>query len=75
MHGAPAHTLSEGYAITCVALRDSGVRSKLGTVRRSTSAVVGHHDTGTPPAITQAIADAIEGAQFDMFKAACSRPA
>jgi 3-oxoadipate enol-lactonase len=37
-------------------------------------AVAGRHDTGTPPAATQAIADAIEGAQFELLEAAHLAP-
>jgi 3-oxoadipate enol-lactonase len=70
----PSHTLSGGYAMACEALRDFHVRSKLGTIRRPTSAMAGRHDTGTPPAGTQAIADAIEGAQFERPEAAHLAP-
>jgi 3-oxoadipate enol-lactonase len=68
------HTLSEGYAMACEALRDFDVRSKLGTIRCPTLTVAGRHDTGTPPAATQAIADAIEGAQFELLDAAHLAP-
>jgi 3-oxoadipate enol-lactonase len=70
----PTHTLSEGYAMACEALRDFDVRSKLGTIRRPTLAVTGRHDTGTPPAATEAIADAIGGAQFELLEAAHVAP-
>jgi 3-oxoadipate enol-lactonase len=36
--------------------------------------LAGSHDMGTPPAATEAIADAIEGAQFDMLKVAHLAP-
>jgi 3-oxoadipate enol-lactonase len=36
--------------------------------------MAGRHDTGTPPAGTQAIADAIEGAQFELLEAAHLAP-
>jgi 3-oxoadipate enol-lactonase len=36
--------------------------------------MVGRHDTGTTPADTQAIADAIEGAQFELIEAAHLAP-
>ncbi|RKE25733.1 3-oxoadipate enol-lactonase [Paraburkholderia sp. BL23I1N1] len=68
------HTLPEGYAMACEALRDFDVRSKLGTIRRPTLSVAGRHDTGTPPAATQAIADAIQGAQFELLDAAHLAP-
>ncbi|RAS20502.1 alpha/beta fold hydrolase [Paraburkholderia bryophila] len=68
------HTLSEGYAMACEAVRDFDVRSKLGTIRCPTLTVAGRHDTGTPPADTQAIADAIEGARFELLDAAHLAP-
>ncbi|WP_144111156.1 alpha/beta fold hydrolase [Paraburkholderia sp. BCC1886] len=67
-------TLPEGYASACVALRDFDVRSKLVTLRVPTLTVAGRHDTGTPPADTQALADAIEGAQFELLDAAHLAP-
>ncbi|WP_454824523.1 alpha/beta fold hydrolase [Paraburkholderia xenovorans] len=67
-------TLSEGYARACEALRDFDVRSKLATIRCPTLTVAGRHDTGTPPAATQAIADAIEGARFELLDAAHLAP-
>ncbi|TDY25046.1 3-oxoadipate enol-lactonase [Paraburkholderia sp. BL6665CI2N2] len=69
-----ANTLPEGYAMACEALRDFDVRSKLGTIRCPTLTVAGRHDTGTPPAATQAIADAIEGARFELLDAAHLAP-
>jgi 3-oxoadipate enol-lactonase len=69
-----AQTLPEGYAMACEALREFDVRSKLGTIRCPTLTVAGRHDSGTPPAITQAIADAIEGAQFELLDAAHLAP-
>ncbi|OAJ60352.1 3-oxoadipate enol-lactonase [Paraburkholderia ginsengiterrae] len=68
------HTLPEGYAMACEALRDFDARGKLGTIRCPTLTVAGRHDTGTPPAATQAIADAIEGAQFELLDAAHLAP-
>ncbi|ASV97433.1 alpha/beta fold hydrolase [Paraburkholderia aromaticivorans] len=68
------HTLSEGYAMACEALRDFDVRSKLTTIRCPTLTVAGRRDTGTPPAATQAIADAIEGARFELLDAAHLAP-
>ncbi|MEZ0603075.1 hypothetical protein ACAX43_13095 [Paraburkholderia sp. IW21] len=68
------NTLPEGYAMPCEALRDFDLRGKLGTISRPTLAVAGRRDTGTPPAATQAIADAIEGVQFEMLEAAHLAP-
>jgi 3-oxoadipate enol-lactonase len=69
-----AQTLPEGYAMACEALRDFDVRSKLGDIRCPTLTVAGRHDAGTPPATTRAIADAIEGAQFELLDAAHLAP-
>jgi 3-oxoadipate enol-lactonase len=69
-----AHTLPEGYAMACEALRDFDIGSKLGTIRCPTLTVAGRHDSGTLPAATQAIADAIEGAQFELLDAAHLAP-
>jgi 3-oxoadipate enol-lactonase len=69
-----ANTLPEGYAMACEALRDFDIRSKLGSIRCPTLTVGGRHDAGTPPAATQAIADAIEGAQFELLDAAHLAP-
>ncbi|MFM0335105.1 alpha/beta fold hydrolase [Paraburkholderia fungorum] len=68
------HTLPEGYAMACVALRDFDLRSKLAAIHLPTLTVAGRHDTGTPPAATQAIAHAIEGAQFELLEAAHLAP-
>ena len=69
-----ANTLPEGYAMACEALRDFDIRSKLGSIRCPTLTVAGRHDAGTPPAATQAIADAIKGAQFELLDAAHLAP-
>ena len=69
-----AQTLPEGYAMACEALREFDVRSKLGSIRCPTLTVAGRHDSGTPPATTQAIADAVEGAQFELLDAAHLAP-
>jgi 3-oxoadipate enol-lactonase len=69
-----AQTLPEGYAMACEALREFDVRSKLGNIRCPTLTVAGRHDSGTPPATTQAIADAIKGAQFELLDAAHLAP-
>ena len=68
------NTLPEGYAMACEALREFNVRSKLGSIRCPVLTVAGRHDSGTPPASTQAIADAIEGAQFEVLEAAHLAP-
>ena len=42
--------------------------------RCPTLVVAGSHDTGTPPAATQVIADAVDGARFEMLDAAHLAP-
>jgi len=71
---ALVRTLPEGYALACEALRNFDVRGKLGSIRCATLVVAGRHDTGTAPAASQAIADAIEGAQFELLDAAHLAP-
>jgi 3-oxoadipate enol-lactonase len=68
------NTLPEGYAQACEALREFDLRSKLGSIRCPVLTVAGRHDSGTPPASTQAIADAVEGAQFELLEAAHLAP-
>ncbi|GAB7527216.1 3-oxoadipate enol-lactonase [Paraburkholderia sp. 2C] len=68
------HTPVEGFALACAALREFDVRDRLSEIRTPTLAVAGRHDTGTPPAATQAIADAIRGARFEVLDAAHLAP-
>jgi 3-oxoadipate enol-lactonase len=67
-------TLPEGYAMACEALREFDVRSKLARIQCPTLVVAGRHDSGTPPATSRLIADAIEGAQFEVLDAAHLAP-
>ncbi|TDV18516.1 3-oxoadipate enol-lactonase [Paraburkholderia caballeronis] len=67
-------TSSEGYAMACDALREFDAHEALRDLRVRTLAVAGRHDTGTPPAATKALADAIGGAQFEMLDAAHLAP-
>ncbi|WP_233827999.1 alpha/beta fold hydrolase [Paraburkholderia sp. ZP32-5] len=69
-----SRTPSEGFAMACEALRGFDLRGKHGAIRCPTLAVAGRHDTGTPPASTQAIADAIQGARFEVLDAAHLAP-
>ncbi|CAB3756788.1 alpha/beta fold hydrolase [Paraburkholderia solisilvae] len=68
------HTSVEGFALVCAALRDFDVRDRLSAIRAPTLAVAGRHDTGTPPAATQAISDAVRGARFELLDAAHLAP-
>jgi 3-oxoadipate enol-lactonase len=67
-------TQPEGYALACEALRDFNVHNRLSEIRLPTMTVAGRHDTGTPPAATQSIANAIEGAQYELLDAAHLAP-
>ncbi|MBB5500362.1 alpha/beta fold hydrolase [Paraburkholderia sp. MM5384-R2] len=69
-----ARTSPEGFAMACEALRDFDLRGQHGAIRSPTLTVAGRHDTGTPPAATQAIAEAIEGARFELLDAAHLAP-
>ncbi|CAM2182289.1 3-oxoadipate enol-lactonase [Paraburkholderia sacchari] len=67
-------TPAEGYARVCEALRDFDVHERLAQLRVPTLVVAGRHDTGTPPALTEALAQAIPGARFEMLDAAHLAP-
>jgi 3-oxoadipate enol-lactonase len=69
-----SRTPPEGFAMACEALREFDLRGQHRAIRCPTLAVAGRHDTGTPPASTQAIADAIEGARFEVLDAAHLAP-
>ena len=68
------HTSVEGFALACAALREFDVRDRLMQIRTPTLTVAGRYDTGTPPAATQVIADAIRGARFEVLDAAHLAP-
>ncbi|MFD1558895.1 alpha/beta fold hydrolase [Paraburkholderia silviterrae] len=67
-------TPAEGYARACEALRDFDVHEQLAQLRVPTLAVAGRHDSGTPPALTEALAQAIPGARFELLDAAHLAP-
>lgn len=67
-------TSPQGYALACEALREFNVHTRLREIRLPVLTVAGIHDTGTPPAATQAIATAIEGAQYELLDAAHLAP-
>ncbi len=69
-----ASTSAQGYGLACAALRDFDLRIRLGEIRKPTLAIAGRHDTGTPPAATREMADAIRGARFEMLEAAHLAP-
>ena len=67
-------TPAEGYARACEALRDFDVHERLTQLHVPTLAVAGRHDSGTPPALTEAMAQAIPGARFELLDAAHLAP-
>ncbi|WP_321952568.1 alpha/beta fold hydrolase [Paraburkholderia bannensis] len=67
-------TPSEGYARACEALRDFDVHERLARLHVPTLAVAGRHDSGTPPALTEALAAAIPDARFEILDAAHLAP-
>jgi 3-oxoadipate enol-lactonase len=67
-------TASEGYAMACEALRDFDVHARLATLRVPTLAVAGQYDSGMPPAVTEALANAIVGSRFELLEAAHLAP-
>jgi 3-oxoadipate enol-lactonase len=68
------NTSPEGYARACEALREFSVHNRLSEIALPTLVVAGRHDTGTTPADTQSIANAIEGAQYEVLDAAHLAP-
>ena len=67
-------TPPEGYAMACEALRDFDVEKRLAQLRVPTLVVAGRHDSGTPMAMTQALARAIEESHFVVLDAAHLAP-
>jgi 3-oxoadipate enol-lactonase len=67
-------TASEGYAMACEALRDFDAHARVTALRMPTLAVAGRYDGGTPVAVTEALAQAIQGAHFEVLEAAHLAP-
>lgn len=67
-------TAPEGYAMACEALRDFDAHDRLAELRVPTLAVAGRYDNGTPVAVTQALAETIAGARFEVLDAAHLAP-
>lgn len=67
-------TASEGYAMACEALRDFDAHERLAELRLPTLVVAGRYDSGTPVALSEALAAAIAGAQFEILDAAHLAP-
>ncbi len=67
-------TSVQGYAMACMALREFDAHARLSELGIRTLTVAGAHDTGTPPAATRTMAEAIRGAQFELLDAAHLAP-
>ncbi len=61
---------SVGYAGCCAAIRDMQVQDQLGQIQVPTLVVNGARDVSTPPAVGEAIAERIPGAQTTLLSAA-----
>jgi 3-oxoadipate enol-lactonase/4-carboxymuconolactone decarboxylase len=60
-------TNPEGYASTCATLRDTDLTDVIGNIATPTLVVAGGQDGATPLGLVQACAEAIPGAQFEVF--------
>lgn len=67
-------TPAQGYARACEALRDFDVHERLAQLHVPTLVVAGRHDSGTPPAHTEALARAIADARYELLDAAHLAP-
>jgi len=54
----------EGYAGCCAAIRDMDQRKAISAIKAVTMVIAGTHDPSTPPAMGQAIAEAIRGSRY-----------
>lgn len=60
-------TTVEGYAGTCVALRDTDYTGVASTISVPTLCVVGDQDGSTPPALVRELADLVPGARYEVI--------
>lgn len=61
---------AQGYAACCAAIRDMDLAPGLARITAPTLVITGELDTSTPPAMGQAIADAIDGSQLATLRSA-----
>ena len=54
----------EGYTGCCAAIRDMDQRKAISVIKASTMVIAGTFDPSTPPAMGQAIAEAIKGSRY-----------
>ncbi|WP_250525305.1 alpha/beta fold hydrolase [Caballeronia sp. GAWG2-1] len=69
-----AQTPVEGFARAAEAISRFNVRDKLAAIDKSTLVIAGEHDSGTPHAASQVIADTVPGARFELLNAAHLSP-
>ena len=62
-----ARTSAEGYAGTCAAIRDADLTAAAARISVPTLCLVGDHDMTTTPALVEAMASLIPGAQFEII--------
>lgn len=69
MHRAMlCRTPAAGYIATCAALRDTDLRAETAGISVPTLCIAGTSDGSTPPALVQALADAIPGARLEVLE-------
>jgi 3-oxoadipate enol-lactonase len=59
-----------GYLASCAAIRDLDLSDQIHAIRQPTLVIAGELDIGTPPAMSELIAQRIEGAQLVLLKRA-----
>ncbi len=69
-----ARTPAEGYAATCAALRDADLTVAVGAIQTPTLVLCGAEDVATPPALGQALANALPNASFELIEDAAHLP-
>jgi len=62
-----ARTSAEGYAGTCAAIRDADLTAAASQISVPTLCLAGDHDMTTTPALVEAMARLIPGAQFEVI--------
>ncbi len=63
-------TPAEGYAATCISLRDADLTDQLSSIALPTLVVAGEEDRSTPPDLVRATADRIPNARFEIIPGA-----
>lgn len=63
-----------GYAATCTAIRDADFTAAAGSIAVPTLCVAGDRDGATPPALVEALAAAVPGAEYRLIEGAGHLP-